>query len=349
MTTIKEVAARAKVSIATVSNVITEKKNVSADKRQRVMDAIEALNYVNNRLGSMPKRQSMTIGFIVSQLDTVYFPMIIRGIQKIAEENGYSLIFYPTNYSTQLEKKHLKNMLDSKIDGIILDTVIPSTDRSYWDSLSHITRNGQPVPIVSIQNDISEYGIPSVYLDNFQGGYTATEHLIKNGCKKVACITGPANVRWASARFNGYIKCLNDYGLEYNSSYTNVGVCSPVAGYKIVNHFLLNALEFDGLFAENDLMAVGGIKALLERSIRVPEDVKVIGFDNVFVSSLTTPSVSTIHIPKQRLGEESARVLISMLRNEDMPENFRLNLPLQLVERQSTNSSIESNWDLYLF
>ena len=349
MATIKDVAAAAGVSIATVSNMLTGKKNVSPEKTTRILDAMKALNYDAGRLAVPAEQRSMTIGFIVSQLDTVYFPLIIRGIQRIAEENGYSLIFYPTNYSSQSEKKHLKSLIASKADGIILDTVVPDSDRAYWESVIHVGRGGQRFPIVSIQNDLSAQQIPSVYFNSFESGYIATKHLIEKGCKKIACITGPSHVRWAQARFDGYRKCLEDNGLPYNSSYTATGDCTPASGYRIVNYFLLNALEFDGIFAENDLMALGAIKALMDKDMRVPEDVRVIGHDNVFVSSLTTPSISTIHVPKQRLGEEAARDLIGLINHEEIAPDYHYELPLQLIERQSTNISEQANWDLYLF
>lgn len=349
MATIKDVAELANVSIATVSNLMTGKKNVGPDKAARIIAAMKELNYNTDRLDSLAERRSMTIGFIVSQLDTVYFPMIIRGIQKVAEEHGYSLIFYPTNYSTNEEKRHLKRLLDIDADGIILDTVIGDNDQAYWDMLSKLKKNNKKVPIVSIQNDLSYHGIPSVALDNYKGGYMATEHLIQKGCKKPVCITGPSQIRWASARLEGYKKCLENHGLPYNSSYVISGDCSPTAGYQAVNYLLLNALEFDSIYAENDLMAFGAVKALLENGFRVPEDIKVIGYDNVFVSSLPIPSISTINIPKQRLGEESARLLINLIQGQDIAPDRCDILPLQLIERQTTSPEVPVNWDLFLF
>ena len=348
MATLKDVAELSGVSIATASNVITGAKPVRPAMKERVEKAMLELNYTPSRNGTNSRsKQTNTIGFIVSQLDSIFFPLVISGIQKIVTENNYNLIFYPTNYNGELEKKYVKNLISNKVDGIILDSVVSPSDTAYFQYLSHLQYNGKNIPLVSIQADMTSYGIPSVTLNSYYGGYMATEHLISKGCCKIACITGPLCAGWAVDRLKGYEQCLCDYNIPYNSSYVANGDCTPTSGYINTNNLLLNAVDFDGLFAENDLMAIGAIKALKEKNMNIPDDVKIVGYDNIFVATVTTPSITSIHIPKQRLGEEAARCLIQAIRGVPVPVE-KIDLPLTLTERQTTNSDIPSNWDLYL-
>ncbi len=174
MATLKDVAEMAHVSIATASNVITGAKAVRPELAKRVEEAIRELNYNTIRKSKNEKNKyTKTIGFIVSQLDSIFFPLVILGIQKIAAENGYSLTFYPTNYSGDLEKKYIRNLVNNKIDGIILDSVVSYSDASYFQYLSHLQANGRPVPVVGIQGDLTPYNIPSITLNSISGGYMA--------------------------------------------------------------------------------------------------------------------------------------------------------------------------------
>ena len=347
MSTMNDVAKKAGVSIATVSNALSGTKYVSPPVKEKIQQAIEDLNYTPNRTTKkVHSPVSKTIAFIVTQLDCIFFPMVISGIQKVAKENGYDITFYPTNYDGSLEKKHIHSIKSNNIAGIIIDTVISLSDATYFQDLSHISLDGTPIPVVGIQEDLSSFGIPSITLNSYHGGYLATEHLIQKGCKKIVCITGPLVTGWASERLKGFQNCLKQYNLPYNSSFYCEGDCSLISGYQATQRFLANAIEFDGIFVQNDLMATGAIKALKERGFAIPQDVKIVGYDNIFMTSLLNPSITSVHIPKQRLGEEAATLLLKLIKMPNAkPANIEL--PLTLIERQTTNEAIKENWDLF--
>jgi LacI family transcriptional regulator len=349
MSTIKEVAQTANVSVATVSNVLSGIKKVSPKLERRVLDAIKLLNFqVDPFASGLRNKKTMSIGFIVSQLDIIFFPSVIKGIQKIAEENDYNIIFLPTNSNIILEKKYVKRLLSLRVDGIIIDSIAADSDTEYFHFLASLSYKEKNIPVVSIQRDLTEFKIPSITIDSVNGGFIATQHLIENGCRKIACITGPMCASCNRERLLGYKNALERNQMNYNSSYVMTGDCTPTSGYMETKAILMNAIDFDGIFLQNDLMAIGAVKAMLENNIRVPEDVKVIGFDNIFVGSVIFPSISSIHIPKQRLGEEAARILINKLNGNSTEECPKVELPIRLIERQSTNINAKPNWELYL-
>lgn len=224
--------------------------------------------------------------------------MVISGIQKIATENNYNITFYPTNYDRNLEKKYIQSLVESNVAGIILDTVVPLSDTEYFKTLTNLKHgnNTSHIPVISIQEDLTDFGITSVTLDSTHGGFMATEHLIKKGCSKIACITGPLSAGWAADRLKGYQECVKEHGLSTNSSYFSVSDCTLAGGYQSANLLLMNAIDFDGMVVQNDLMAIGALKALREKGYKIPDEIKLIGYDNVFVTTLVSPSITSISL-----------------------------------------------------
>ena len=348
MPTLYDVAKHAGVSTATVSNVMTGAKHVRPEIQQRVLKSVKELNYTPLRTSKTKQHTpSKTLGIIMTQLDCVFFPLITTGIQKIASEFGYDISFYTTNYFLSTEKKHIETLVENNVAGIILDTVAPITDIEYFKYLSTLNNKGKKIPVVSIQADLTDFDIPSITLDSFQGGYMATNHLIEQGCKKIVSITGPTAAGWAKDRLSGYKQCLTDNNLSFNSSYIYESDCSLSGGYQSTNFLLMNAFNFDGMVIQNDLMTIGALKALKEHNYKIPEDIKLVGYDNVFISSLVSPSITSIHVPKQRLGEEAARYVIRMIQGNP-PSNLKMDLPLSLIKRQTTDATVPVNWDLFL-
>jgi LacI family transcriptional regulator len=347
MATMTDVAKSANVSTATVSNVISGNKNVSPALEARVRDAIEQSGYEVNVTASSQKR-TMNIGLIVSLLDTIFYPIAIRGVQKIAEEHKYNLLLFQTSLNIAKEYEYVKRMLSSRVDGIIIDSAAPDEDVDYFKYLRSLKVRGKRVPVVSIQRDLSSHGIPSVYLDPRHGGRIATEHLIGKGCKKIACVTGPLSTDWARGRLDGYKTALADAGIPFSVSYVSSADSSSAGGYLRTKQLLLNALDFDGLFAHNDLMAMGAMKALSEHDISIPDDIRIIGFDNAFLASVISPSLTTINVPKHRLGEECARMLLDLIEGKKISPDDSMLLPVNLIERNSTNGDARTEWEIYL-
>lgn len=350
MASIKDVANKAGVSISTVSNVINGKRYVSDELSVKVHKAIKELNYEADLIArSLKNSKSMTIGVIITSLSRVFIPQIINGMQKAAETYGYHLIIYATNDDFEKEKKYLRLLVNSRVDGIIIDTVADIKDEEYYRSLSSLHKGDKRIPVVSIERNLSEYAVYSIYANNSRGAYLATEHLILMGCKSIAHISGPENIEMVLYRTKGYEDALEKYGLNQSGNYTESGDFSPASGYRAVKRLVENGVSFDGIFADNDQMAIGAIKALREFDIRIPEDVKIVGFDNTFVASIVRPSLSTINVPKYRMGWEAANKLYEMINDQDKQDlwkNDSLELMTSLLIRESTDEKKVENWDL---
>jgi LacI family transcriptional regulator len=345
MATMKDVANTAGVSIATVSNVLSGARSVSPELEALVREAIQQHGYDANSAASGKK--TMNIGLIVSLLDTIFYPIAIRGIQKIAEEHKYNLIFFQTNLNVDREREYIKRMIANQVDGIILDSTAPDNDVEYFKHLRRLKAKGKRIPVVSIQRDLSAHGLPSVFLDPYDGGRVATQHLIDKGCEKIACITGPTSTDWARGRLEGYKAALSEAALPFSVSYVSTGDSTPASGYLKTKQLLMNALDFDGIFAHNDLMAMGAMKALNEHNIRIPDKVKVIGFDNAFLASVISPSLTSVNAPKLRLGEESARMLLDLIDGVGISADDSILLPINLIERNSTNGNAQTEWEIF--
>ncbi len=347
MATIKDVAKTAGVSISSVSNYLTGSKNVSKEMGLRIQDAIQMHSYRPNMVASNLKRnRTMTIGLIVTQIDSVFFPQVISGIQKAIEQRGYTLVLYVSKLNPVMEKKYVDMLMAGGAEGIIIDSIVDDADKAYFQKLTTLQTRGRLIPVVSLERNLTGSGISSVLVDNVLGGQMATKHLLDLGCKSIAHIAGPLTVQWARQRAQGYHSALEKAGFPPHVGH---GDFTAVGGYAQMKNFLMNSLELDGVFAANDLMAIGAIKAMREHGLTVPKDVRIIGFDNIFISSLLTPSLSTINVSTQGLGEEAANCLLGMI---EAPQGSQskaqaMILPINLLERQSTNPQAVTDWELF--
>lgn len=347
MASIKDVAKKAGVSISTVSNVINGKKYVSEELKQKINNVISELHYeVDPVARSLKSKKTMSIGVIITNINRVFFPQVIKGIQDTASSKGYSITCCNTDDSFEMEK-HFVQMLESNwLDGIILDSVADTGEHGYFESLANLGNSKKKIPVLSIERKLGSYGIDSIVVNNQEGGRIAARHLIDCGCRKILHITGPVNSCMVTDRILGYREELARNNIEYNDKLIIDGDFSPLSGYRAVKQILLGGEEFDGIFAANDQMAIGAMKALKEQGFNIPEDIKVVGFDNTFVASIVEPSLTTINVPKYKLGTLAAETLINRIEN-DSAGTSSLELPINLIVRQSTDLRGDKNWDLF--
>jgi len=347
MASIKDVAKKAGVSISTVSNAINGTKYVSEELKQKINKAIAELDYkVNPVARSLKSKRTMSIGVIITDINRIFFPQVIKGIQDTAAKNGYSITFCNSNDDFETDQRFVRMLENNRVDGIILDSVADMENQEYFNRLSNLGTQKKRIPVVSIERKLVDYNIDSVVVDNKRGGSMATAHLIEYGCKKIVHITGPVNSSMAFDRLKGYKDELLKNGLKVDDSLILNGDFSPLSGYQAVKQLLLNGAEFDGIFAANDQMAIGAIKALRENGYSVPEDVKVVGFDNTFVASIVEPSLTTINVPRFKLGACAVETLMKRIDNI-LSETSCIELPINLILRQSTDLKGDKNWDLY--
>lgn len=328
MPTIWDVAKEAGVSISSVSNALNGKNKVSESTRARIDAAVKKLGYTADpAASSLKSRSTKIIGLIVPSIDSAFFPAVISGLQSVLERNGYIINFYSTGFSAGIEEKYVKTLLDAKVDGMIIDSV--SLDDRFISSLAGLSSGKKRVPVVALERDLTGYGLTSVYADNYKGGRMAAMHLLSRGAKRPAHISGRPTAPWSVDRLRGFSDALAEACVELPKSRIACGGFTLSGGRDAVG----SLRDFDSVFAANDLSAVGAMQSLLKRGVCVPEDVKLIGFDNTYVTNLTTPSVSTIDLSKERLGSEAGEAILRALSGGEVE---RIELPLTLISRRST-------------
>jgi len=343
---IKDVAKEAGVSISTVSNVMSGNRYVSDELAQRVHQAIENLDYEVDLIArSLKNNRTMTIGVVLTSMDRIFIPQVLSGMQHSAQAHKYNLLIYTTRDDKLKEKKYLKHLVNSRVDGIILDSVANIGDERYFNWLAGLSKGKTKIPVVSIERDLSRYSLCSIYVNNEIGAFNATKHLLSCGCKRIIHIAGPKEIEMPEHRAKGYQRALQESGQPLNPDYEVRGDFSPLSGYRQMKRVLDNGIGFDAVFADNDQMAIGAIKALKENGYRIPGQIKVVGFDNTFVSSIVKPALTTINVPKYRMGVESVERLYKLMTGEENGA-CSFELATKLLIRESTTGESQENWDL---
>lgn len=346
--TIKDVAARAGVSPATVSNVLNETKFVSEELKSKVLAAVRELDYqVDYIASSMKRKKTHTIGVVLTALNLLFTNQLINGLQSVIADNDYRLIFYTSENIFEKESRYLRMLATSRVDGIIINTVASEKrNPEYLRQLAHLSSGGKSIPVVSVERNLEKFGVPSVHVDNVQGGEMATQHLVNCGCRRIAVIKGPSFSDLIIDRVEGYQRVLERAGIAFDENLVCKGDFTPLSAVRAVHHLLRENIDFDGVFACNDEMAIGTMKALADYDRAVPDDVKLIGFDNTFISSLVTPQISTVNVPKYRIGATAAQILMDLIGDEEKPRTLSSKMPIALVERGSTVKGKTTGWGL---
>lgn len=321
MATIKDVAKKAHVSVATVSRVINQKGYVNLETKKLVLEAIKELNYVPNELArSLFQKKSSIIAVMVPHLTAYYFADLLEYIEDYTVKLDYRLMVCNSHDDPEKESKYLKIFDQYNIDGIIL---ISNTHRI--DDYKKLN-----IPIVEIDHKLAE-DIPSIQSNNFLGGKLAAEKLIQGGCKKIIHFRGPSDLVTVRERTEGFKSVLEGNHI-YNFSY-DLDFRAPNP-FDIENVITSN-LDCDGIFCDSDFIAILAIQALKNAGKKIPEDVQVIGFDNIEISDILTPRLTTIAQSRKQIGEHAVSTLMKLINKEEL-EVFHRNIDVELIERETT-------------
>ncbi len=330
MATMKDIAEKANVSITTVSRVINNKPDVSEETKEKINNIIKELGYQPNNIArSLVLQKSHTIGLLIPDISNPFFPEVAKGIEDEAKKYNYSVIYNNTNHSLQGEKEGIELLKSKQVDGIILS--LSMSNKEILDKLKN-----DSYPVIQIDNIIPDSIYPSVLIDNKKSAYNATQHLIDMGHKDIAHITGDLKTKTGNDRLNGYKKALQDNNISLNEDWILEGDYSQNSGYLNFNKLLKQKMIPTSIFAANDLTALGIYEAALEKEIKIPEDISIIGHDDINVSSLVQPKLTTMAQPTYELGKLASNILINKLINE---ENFDTGeervLETKLIKRDS--------------
>ena len=328
MSKIHDVAKRANVSIATVSRVLNASEHkVSPETAKKVRQAIKELDYRPNALArALQMKKTMTIGVIIPDISNHYYAEIVRGIQDIADQEGYNIILQNTDRNQDRIVKSIYLLREKIVDGIIFSG---GTIHGY-EPLSALKELRDRVVVIG-RHDVN---FPAIMVDNISGASLAVQHLIDLGHIRIGFIGWSDQSTTAEDRLSGYKSALAQNSCRFEESLIRKGTLTPESGYKEAKVLLSQKKRPTAIFAGNDQMAFGVIYAAVEMGLRVPEDLGVIGFDNIPLSSYFVPSLSTIEIPMFTLGTNSMKTLVSLISNNKY-ERIQLHRT-SLIIRKST-------------
>jgi len=326
--TIVDVAERAGVSFGTVSRVINNDIHVKKETRERVLKAMQQMGFVANRQArSLAGGKSNTIGVLVPDLGTGYIGEIIRGIDAELSLSDLGLILYTTHRTASKEANYVANLATGMVDGLLL--VLP---RSPSDFVGNLTQ--RKFPFVLIDHQGVGCDCHAVGATNWQGGYHATEYLIKLGHSRIGFITGWMDLGCAIDRLDGYRAALRTYHIPEAPELVYEGTFFQPDGYAGATALLDLPVPPTAIFASNDVMAMGCMDAVRNRGLRVPDDVSIVGFDDIPQASLVRPALTTINQPLEKMGRVATQVLLDLLKHPEK-EADRIELPTELIIRNS--------------
>ncbi len=328
MASIYDVAQLAGVSISTVSHVLNDTRFVSDETKARVLQAIEQLNYRPSSLArALVRQETQTIALIVPDNVNPFFAELARGTEDCGFEAGYNVILCNSDRSLEKERAYLDMLISKRVDGLIYMTVDIHTEQ-LRPLLEH--------NIQTVVFDREYEGFDALLLDNFQGGYDATRHLTELGHRRIACISGPDLRTRSQGRVVGYEQALSDAGLSPDPELVLVGDWTYQGGQEIAYRMFQLSSPPTAIFACNDAMAIGVISFLHERGLRVPEDVSVVGFDNVSLSAFSSPPLTTLATPILEVGQCICEMLLDRINGQLPPEPQRITIRAELLIRGST-------------
>jgi LacI family transcriptional regulator len=325
--TIQDVADLAGVSIATVSRVVNGKSPVVAETAQRVMDAIRELNYVPRAAARiLASKRTNTLGLIVPEISGEFFAPMLSGIEAAAGEAGFDLLIHTTAYKKPEMRRH--TLGEHNTDGLLV--FIGSMEMAELERLNSIG-----FPVVFLHQTAPEgLNIPVVTVENKKGAFWAVEHLIEvHACRRIVYLSGPDGNEDSGWRERGYRQALENHGITFDPALVVPGYYSSRRAEHTVRELLASGLKFDAIFSGDDLAAVGALSALREAGVRVPEDIKIVGFDDIPLARHLIPPLTTVHAPTEEVGRTATGLLVRLVHRE--PVEREILLPTELTIRQS--------------
>jgi LacI family transcriptional regulator len=311
--TIYDVAAKAGVSAATVSRVLNGSGAVSSNLTERVQAAVEELKYRPNGVARNLRRRATTVwGLIISDIGNPFFTAMVRGVEDAALEAGYSLVLCNSDDVLDKEGRYIQVALAEQMAGVI---ITPASEAQ--SDLTPLLARG--IPVVAVDRRLSRHDVDTVVGDNIRGARLAIEHLLESGCRRIACITGPTQTTTAQERLEGYRQAIAAAGLKVDKSLIMVENFKEDGGYAGAERLLALDHPPDGLFVANNLMTVGALEAVMDVGVDIPQDLLVVGFDDIPWARLTHPRLTTVHQPTYDMGRDAGRLLAARLRGDAGP------------------------------
>lgn len=321
MATMKDIAKLAGVSTSTVSHVINKTRFVSEEISERVNNAAKTLNYYapSALARSFKVNRTKTLGMLVTTSTNPFFGEVVKGVERSCYQQGYSLILCNTEGDHQRMHESINTLLQKRVDGLII--MCASLEGAHLDAFEHY----KDIPIVVMDWGDMSFASDKIQDNSLRGGYLAAKYLIDLGHRDIGCITGPLQRHQAKLRYQGYLQALEEANLTVNPAWIIEANFECEGGYNAFVEMYLKGKLPSAIVVANDMMAMGVINAANERDIHIPSQLSIIGYDDIHIAKYMSPSLTTIHQPKYRLGQAAVETLLKRLSMPDLkPQQVEL-------------------------
>ena len=333
-TTIKDIANYTGFSVTTISLVLNNKANkIPQSTKDTIMEAVEKLNYHPNQVAvGLLKKRTQTIGLIISDVSNVFFATLAKGVEDACRRQGWNLILCNTNDKHERDLACIQVLADKGVDGIVFCMARDSDREKVQESMDLMDK--LKMPFVMVDRYLEGADCSSVIVNHIQGGYAATKHLLERGHRKIGCVTGPSKLEDSQRRLAGYQKALMEYRIPYREELVYEGNYDRESGARAAAYFLNDCSEVSAIFAFNDMSAYGVYARLKKEGYRVPKDISLLGYDDIFFSEILDVPLTTVKQPVYDMGVEGVRLLLEEIESEKRSKKCVTFQP-ELIVRES--------------
>jgi len=327
--TLKDIAIRAGVSVNTVSRALRNKPDINDETKKGIIEIAERLGYTPNVLAkSLRSKRTKTIGVVISDISSPFYSSVVKGIEDEAQEKGYSIILSNTDEQYKKEEAAVQVLLEKRVDGLLITPV-------QEENKDILGLKEKRIPFVLVGRHFDVIQTNYIDIEDIIGGFLATEHLIKKGHRRILHINGPLYMSCAWERLAGYKRALLEYGLEYDQKLVRGNMTEMEEAYKLIKRILSEELNFTAIFAFSDVLALGAIHALREAKLRIPDDIGVVGYDDIEFARVSHPPLTTVRVPRYRLGKEAVNLLVEKIIKKGSRKLHQVIIKPELVIRES--------------
>ena len=337
--TLKDIARELNISVSTVSRALRDSYEINAETKRLVMECAARLHYRPNPIAlSLKGSSSKAIAVVVPQIANYYFSQAINGIEEVANQRGYDVLIFQTNESYEREVANLRQAVARRVDGVLISLSSETSDVSH---LRELQQSG--MPIVQFDRVAPELETPRIVAGNYAGAFAATEHLIRSGRRHIAHLTIQPWLNITRERLAGYRAALEQNGLAYDEGLVHFGTFGPDEVGPLVDALLARTPRPDAFFTASDRLVLGCLAALRQRRVAIPEEVALIGFTNLNVADMLSPSLSTVVQPAKEMGQEAVVRLLDLIeRKHRAAPPTTITIPTTMMLRESSQVAVLS-------
>ena len=331
-TTIKDIAKALNLSTSTVSRALADRWDVNPETRKAVLELAEKLQYRPNPISlSLKRQQTFSVGVVIPEFFTFFYPEVIMGMQSVLEPKGYQLLISHSNESAEVELKNLKTLEAKMVDGLLVSITQETTDVEYFKYLVD-----NQIPIVFFNRTVKDPPVSHVIIDDYKWAFLAVEHLIEQGCKRIAHFGGFGNLMILQNRLHGYADALKKHGIAYDEQLIIPCGFTMETGIQGAVKMMEMAELPDGLFAINDFAAIGAMKTFKKRGIKIPEDIAIVGFTESKMATIIEPNLTSVKQPTYEMGKAAAELLLEQMTSKYEVPQRTVTLESELNIRESS-------------